>query len=179
MAADSAKKLKEHMQSSATDQAQAALFAARGVSATNRNDWPAARQDFLQSYSLDPNNAFALNNAGYIAERDGDLETAQFFYAKAQKSGDANDRIGLATRRSAEGKHLLSVATDSDRKVGDKIVLENDARHRKLGPIELKNRDNTPVAESTVLPENVSPENPKSQITSSPVSKLTVSQPPQ
>jgi len=179
MAADSAKKLKERMQNSATDQAQAALFAVRGVSATNRNDWTAARQDFLQSFALDPNNAFSLNNAGYLAERDGDLETAQFFYAKAQKSGDANDRIGLATRRSAEGKHLLSVATDSDRKVGDKIVLENDARHRKLGPIELKNRDNTPVAESTVSPETVSPENPKSQITSSPVSKLTVSQPPQ
>jgi Flp pilus assembly protein TadD len=179
MAADSAKKLKERMQNSVTDQAQAALLAVRGVSAANRNDWPSARQDFLQSYSLDPDNAFSLNNAGYLAERDGDLETAQFFYAKAQKSGDANDRIGLATRRSAEGKHLLSVATDSDQKVGDKIVLENDARHRKLGPIELKNRDNTPVAESTVLPEKVSPENPKSQITPSPVSKLTLSQPPQ
>ena len=79
MAADSAKRLRERMQNTATDQARAALLAARGVSATNRNDWPAARQAFLQSYSLDPNSAFSLNNIGYLAERDGDLETAQFY----------------------------------------------------------------------------------------------------
>ena len=31
------------------------------------------------------NSAFSLNNVGYLAEMDGDLETAQFFYAKARK----------------------------------------------------------------------------------------------
>ena len=179
MAANSAKKLKERMQSSATDQAQAALFAVRGVSAANRNDWSTARQDFLQAYALDPNNAFSMNNAGYLAERDGDLETAQFFYSRAQTSGDPNDRVGLATRRSAEGKHLLAVATDSDRKVGDKIIRENNARHQQLGPIELKHRDNTPVAEPTVTPEQVSPGKSQSPVPPSPISKQTVSQPPQ
>src|SRR5580693_4161096 len=44
MAADSAKKLTERMRNTANDRAQAALLAARGVAATNRNDWPAARQ---------------------------------------------------------------------------------------------------------------------------------------
>jgi Flp pilus assembly protein TadD len=158
------------MQNAATSQARAALLAVRGVSATNRNDWPAARQDFLQSYSLDPTSAFSLNNVGYLSERDGDLETAQFFYAKARKSEDANDRVGLATRRSAEGKHLSSVAGDSDQTVGDRIVVENQARHKRSGPIELKHRDNTPVAEP--------PEEPQTVVAPA-VSQPAVSQPPQ
>jgi Flp pilus assembly protein TadD len=149
MAADSARKLRERMQNAATDQAQAALLAVRGVSASNGNDWTAAKQDFLRSYSLDPNSAFSLNNIGYVAEKEGDLETAQFFYARAQKAEHANDRVGLATERSAEGKHLSAVIAASDQKVGGEIVLENQDRRRQSGPIELKHRDNTPVVEST------------------------------
>jgi Flp pilus assembly protein TadD len=156
MAADSAKKLRERMQSSASDQARAALFAVRGVSATNRNDWPAARQDFLQSYKLDPGNAFSLNNFGYVAEKDGDLETAQLFYTKARSAEDTKDKVGLATRRSAEGKHLLAVVTDSDQKVGDEIAQHNQTRRLEVGPIELIHRDNTPVVEPTVPPEEPS-----------------------
>jgi Flp pilus assembly protein TadD len=174
MAADSAKKLTERMQNTANDRAQAALLAARGVAATNRNDWPAARQAFLQSYSLDPNSAFSLNNIGYLAERDGDLETAQFYYARARKAEHANDRVGLATRHSAEGMHLLSVATDSGQQVDDKIIMENQARHRQSGPIELKHRDNTPVVESTV-----SPKEPPSTRNPSPIAKPPLSQVPQ
>jgi Flp pilus assembly protein TadD len=174
MAADSAKKLKERMQNAATDQAQAALLTARGVSATNRNDWPAAKQDFLRAYSLDPNSAFSINNIGYLAEKDGDLETAQFFYARARKAEHANDRVGLATQRSAEGKHLSAVVTDSDQKVGDKIVVDNQARQRRSGPIELKHRDNTPVVEPTV-----SPKEPLSSAYPSPLSKPPVAQAPQ
>jgi Flp pilus assembly protein TadD len=166
MAANSARKLRARMQNAATDQARAALLGVRGVSATNRSDWPAARQDFLQSYSLDPNNAFSLNNVGYLAEKDGDLETAEFFYAKARKSEHANDRVGLATRRSDEGKQLLSVVTDSDHKVGEKIALENQARRQLSTPIELKHRDNTAVVEPAQ-----SPIKPQSSLTPSPVSK--------
>lgn len=157
MAADSARKLRERMQKAATDQAQAALFAVRGVSATNGNDWPAAKQDFLRSYSLDPNSAFSLNNVGYVAEKEGDLETAQFFYTRAQKAEHANERVGLATRSSAEGKHLSTVIADSDQKVGGEIVQENQARRRQTGPIELKHRDKTPVLEPTVLPTDPKP----------------------
>jgi Flp pilus assembly protein TadD len=174
MAADSARKMGERIQKAATDQAQAALLAFRGVSATNRNDWVAAKRDFLQSYSLDPTSAFSLNNIGYLAEKDGDLETAQFYYARARTAEHANDRVGLATRRSAEGKHLLAVVTDSEQQVDDKIVRENQAMRQQSGPIELKHRDNTPVVESPVLPE-------QPQFTDAPsrVSKTPPSQVPQ
>jgi Flp pilus assembly protein TadD len=169
MAADSAKKLRERMQSAATAQAQAALLAVRGVSATNRNDWPTARKDFLKSYSLDPYSAFSLNNIGYLSEMDGDLETAEFFYAKAEKADDAKVRVGLASRSSAEGKHLSAVAIDSDQKVDGKIAQENQARRRHAGPIELKHRDDTPVMEPAA-----SPEEPQSSVAPSTVDPSTV-----
>jgi Flp pilus assembly protein TadD len=174
MAADSAKKLTKRMQDEATTQARAATLAFRGVSATNRNDWPAARQDFLQAYSLDPDSAFSLNNLGYLSERDGDLETAEFFYTRARKADDANLRVGLASRRSAEGKHLVVVAADSDQKVDGKIAEENQARRQQSGPIELRHRDNTPVAEPTA-----SPVEPPSSVVPSPVVPPLVSEPPQ
>jgi Flp pilus assembly protein TadD len=170
MAADSAKKLRERMQKAATAQAQAALLAVRGVSATNRNDWLAARHDFLQSYSLDPSSAFSLNNVGYVSEMDGDLETAQFFYAKARMAEDAKARVGLATRRSAEGKHLSAVATDSDQKVDGKIAQESQARRRHSGPVELKHRDDTPVVEPMVSPEKPQPPVDPSTSSQSPAS---------
>jgi Flp pilus assembly protein TadD len=153
MAADSAKKLQERLRNESTAQAKAALLAVRGVSATNHNDWPAARQDFLQAYSLDPNSAFSLNNIGFLAEMDGDLETAQFFYERAREAEDAKVKIGLATRQSAEGKRLVAVAMDSDRKVDGKITEENQARRQQGGPVGLKHRDNTPVVEPASPPE--------------------------
>ena len=117
----------------------------RGVSATNRNDWKAARQDFLKAYSLDPYSAFTLNNLGYVSERDGDLETAKFFYTKAQQADDANARVGLATIGAVEGEHLQAVAADSDQKVGGEIDRFRQQRHAEPGNVELERRDGTPV----------------------------------
>ena len=55
-------------------------------------------------------------------------------------------QIGLATDRSAEGKHLATVATDSDQKVDSEIDQNAQALHRETGPVQLIRRDNTPVA---------------------------------
>ena len=156
MAADSARHLKERMRNLDTAEVRATMLTLRGVSASNRNDWGTARQDFLEAYSLDPDSAFSLNNLGYVAERNGDFETAQFYYAKAQKAGDASARVGLATERSAEGKHLFAVAAVSDQKVNDEMDQYSQARHRQKGPIELKRRGNTP-AEPGTPPQKTSP----------------------
>lgn len=163
MATDSAKKLRERMQNAGTAQAQAVLLTVRGVSATNHNDWPAARQDFLKAYSLDPNSAFSLNNIGYLAERDGDLETAEFFYERARKAEDANFKVGLATRLSAEGMRLFAVASDSDQKVDNKITAQDQVRRQHPGPVELKHRDNTPVIEPAPQPAAPGSQAPASQ----------------
>jgi tetratricopeptide (TPR) repeat protein len=163
MAAESARKLRTRMEKLDTPEKRAAMLAMRGVSATNRNDWSAARQDFLRAYSLNPGSAFSLNNRGYVAEKDGDIETAQFYYDKARKADDANARVGLATRSSAEGQRVFVIAADSDQKIDSVLDAYTAARRRQTGPIELKRRDNNPA------PPSASP-NPKPS---------TQSQPPQ
>lgn len=160
MAADSARKLEQRLKSSDNAQQQAALLAVRGVSATNRNDWKAARQDFLKAYSLDPYSAFTLNNLGYVSERDGDLETAKFFYTKAQQADDANARVGLATIGAVEGEHLQVVAADSDQKVGGEIDRFRQQRHAEPGNVELERRDGTPVDTTPPSAPNTQPSAP-------------------
>ena len=155
MAAASAQKVRERMQSMHTASEQAAVLTLRGVSAVNRNDWHDASQDFLRAYSLDPNSAFALNNLGYLSEMNGDLETAEFFYEKARKGEGANSPVGLASRRSADGMRLFAVADESDQKVEGKIEEDDAAKRRLTGPIELKRRDGRPVDES---PESQPPQ---------------------
>ncbi len=142
-AANSTQQLRKRMQGVNAADARATMLTLRGVAATNRNDWRAAKQDFLQAYSLDPNNAFSLNNLGYVAEKDGDLETAHFYYAKARKANDADARIGLATQRSAEGKHLVSVARKSDLGVDREIDQYSQTERMQTEPVQLIHRDNT------------------------------------
>ncbi len=157
MAAQSAKQLEERMAKMEPSQSHAEMFAVRGVEAENQNDWNSAREAFIHAYMLDPNNAFSLNNRGYVAERDGDPETAKFFYDKARKADDSSKRVGLATQVSAEGKKLTTVAIDSTQQVAVELNKNREDRHRQTGPIELTHRDPLPTGTSLVDPDNHSP----------------------
>ena len=119
----------------------------RGVSALNRNDPQTAREDFQKAYKLDSNNAFTLNNLGYMAELDGDRETAEFYYAKAQESERANRRVQVATRAEVQGQLLQKVANGSDQAVQQRMETALMAKRREGGPVRLMHRDNTPVIE--------------------------------
>jgi Flp pilus assembly protein TadD len=156
MAAESARLLEARIQKMDPSEARAVMFTLRGVTATNQNDWPEARKDFLQAYSLDPSSAFSLNNRGYVAEMDGDLESAQFFYDKARKAEDSNVRVGLASLRSAEGKRLITVAAESNQQVDGELDTYSQQRHRQTGPIELTPRIITPGGVSGVEPDKPS-----------------------
>ena len=158
LAAGTAKRLSQRMQTEGGPEERAGLLNLHGVAALNRNDRQAAGKAFLQAYQLDPNSAFTLNNLGYLAEMDGDLETAQVFYEKARLAQNAKARVGLATRQSAEGLKLFEVADDSDQSVGVKIGELSEARRRQTGPIELKRRDGKPVDEPT-QPDTTQPKN--------------------
>ncbi|MFY9559337.1 MAG: hypothetical protein WAQ52_03815 [Terriglobales bacterium] len=147
MATESAKRLRARMNSLQSPEAQTALLNLRGVSAMNRNDWRGAWENFSQAYKLGPNNAFSLNNQGYMAELNGDLETAQEFYREAQKAGGSGVRVGLATRQDAEGIRLYSVANGSEAEVSSALEAASQARRRNPAPIQLKRRDGTPLAE--------------------------------
>src|SRR3984893_8500491 len=163
IAAASAKHLRDRLQSENTVQAQVAEFNLRGVSAINRNDLRTADQDCRKAFALDPNNAFALNNIGYVAEIEGDRETAQFFYQNARKAYGADAKVALATRRSAEGLKLFQVAEDSGSKVETKVVEEHAARRRERQPILLRRRDNTVVDEPSPSTQPSAPPNQPKQ----------------
>jgi len=102
MAKQNAKALRDHLARAKEVPEQVAELNLRGVSAVNRNDLRAADADFRKAYGLDPNNAFTLNNVGYVSELEGDRETAQFFYERARQAGGANATVGVATRRIEE-----------------------------------------------------------------------------
>jgi tetratricopeptide (TPR) repeat protein len=144
MAKDSAKRLQARISKMNPAQVEAIKYTMRGVEAANQNDSATARESFLKAFELDPSSAFALNNRGYVAEKDGDLETAQFFYDRARKADDASVRVGLATQQTAEGEPLVVVAKDSNRKVDGELDKYSEERHRQTGPIELTPRNNEP-----------------------------------
>jgi Flp pilus assembly protein TadD len=169
MATASARRLQERTKKMDGAGLNATMFTMLGVSETNQNDWQRARKDFLHAYSLDPTSSFSLNNRGYVAEKDGDLETAEFFYEKARKASNSHARVGLATNTSAEGKQLTTVATDSDHKVNGEIDQYSEQRHQMTGPIELVPRNNTPGTDTSVPSERTSPPDITPAISESPV----------
>jgi|HubBroStandDraft_1064217.scaffolds.fasta_scaffold18963_3 Flp pilus assembly protein TadD len=172
MAEASGKRLEDRMKKMGSAEVNAAMLNLQGVSATNQNDWSAARQDFLNAYSLDPAGAFSLNNRGYVAEMDGDLETAQLFYEKARKAPDSNARVGLATLHTAEGKRLFTVAGDSDHEVDGALDNYSQERRKQTGPSELIPRNSEGGGELRMQPEAPSSSNvPPAAMSSTPQSQ--------
>jgi tetratricopeptide (TPR) repeat protein len=128
----------------------------RGVSAMNRNDRKTARENFQQAYKLDPNNSFTVNNMGYLAELEGDKETAQSYYEQARRAKRANARIVVSTRPEVEGHPVGQIAEQSTALVESSFAAQADAKRRSGGPPALRTRDNrivvepkTPVSPST------------------------------
>ena len=139
--------------------AQVARLNTRGVAAINRNDYKLARQYFEQSYKLDPKNAFALNNMGYLAEMDGDRETADFYYGKAKEADQASMKVAYATRKDVEGMKMAAVASDSEDAVNKATEEAAALRRAEGGPVVLRYRNNQPVMEPAIPPKPL-PETP-------------------
>src|SRR5215510_287285 len=133
-------------------EAQVARLNLRGVSAMNRNDRKTARQDFLNAYKLNPNNSFALNNMGYLAELEGDKETAQSFYEQAQRAERARQKVMVSTRPEVEGQTVAHVAEQSTVLVESSFAASAEAKRRRGGAPTLKTRDNREVKEPNITP---------------------------
>jgi Flp pilus assembly protein TadD len=152
VAANNAKAVHKRIETEQGIQDRVARLNLQGVSALNRNDAQAARSFFEEAYKLDPTNAFTLNNMGYVAETDGDHETADQFYAAAREARDSNARVTLANRREMQGLPLGQVARSNDEGAQANLEATREARRREGGPIQLKRRDNTPVVEPQAAP---------------------------
>jgi len=152
----------------------------RGVVALNDNHPDAARGFFLQAYKLDPQNAFTLNNIGYISEVSGDRESAQMYYESARSGLDADGRVTYSTRMDVEGRKLDALAQDNQTDVTSVLRGMQEAKRRAQKPIGLKTRGTADADTSTpalpigvknpplppaqlpnVAPENLSPNTPQ------------------
>ncbi len=140
MAAESARNLRKQMQTMTHSQIRATMLAIRGVSATNQNNWVQAKKDFIEAYALDPQSAFALNNLGYVAEREGDFETAKSYYARARSAEDADARVGLTTQASVPGQHLLAIADENHRDMDLALDAQSQERSAQKNSFELRRR---------------------------------------
>ena len=129
----------------------------RGVSAMNRNDRKAARDYFEQAYKLDPKNSFTINNMGYLAELEGDKETASSYYEQAQSARRAGARVAISTRPEVEGRAVGQVAGQSDALVDSQIEAVAEAKRRSGAPPVLRTRDNRIVIDKTRPTENTPP----------------------
>jgi len=157
IAASNAKKVQNVMEHEQSISAKVARLNTRGVAAINRNDYKLARTYFEQAYKLDPQNAFALNNMGYLAEMDGDRETADFYYDKARAADQSSMKVAYASRKDVEGMKLSSVAGDSDDAVNKAVEEAAALRREEGGPVVLRYRDNQPVMEPATPPKPIQP----------------------
>ena len=126
---------------------QVARLNMQGVSAMNRNDRKTAREDFQKAYRLDTGNSFTINNMGFLAEMDGDKETAQSYYRQAQTARRSSNHVAAATRTEAEGRPMGQVAEQSTALVDSYLQLTADTKRRTGGPPVLRTRDNKVVIE--------------------------------
>jgi Flp pilus assembly protein TadD len=182
VAGNNAIALQTRMNAERTVDARVARLNAQGVTALNHNDSGKARDYFSQAYDLDSKNAFALNNMGYVAEMDGDQETANDFYAAAALAPDSGSRVSLASRQDAEGLRLGDVASNNDQLTQRNLVALQEARRRQTGPIQLRRRDNSPVTETqgtSPEPNATQPERQRLPVDNAPVDNSPVPQSPQ
>ncbi len=159
IAENNAKKLHKEMRKAETPEIRVRRLNLQGVSAMNRNDRRAAQRFFEQAYNIDPNDAFTLNNMGYLAEMQGDRETADFYSDTAREAKRRGTRIDVATRRDVEGQKIGTVADATDREVQQRIEAARQLRMREGGPVELIRRDNTPVVEPPTPPQSSQDQN--------------------
>ncbi|MGZ4789844.1 MAG: hypothetical protein ACXVZX_15095, partial [Terriglobales bacterium] len=164
VAHDNARNLSRRMRDVNDTESRVALLNLRGVSAFNRNDRQTGRDFIQQAFKLAPDDAFTLNNMGYLAEMDGDKETADFYYERAREANRNNARIAIATRKEVEGKKIGDVADTTDQLVESQMEAAREAKQRQGGPVILMKRDKTAVLEPPKplhepAPQRVSNEN--------------------
>lgn len=170
VAAESAYDLRVRTQNRTSEQLRASMLTLRGVTAVNRNDWVTAKRSFMDAYALDPHSAFTINNLGYVAEHDGDLELAKAYYTGAANARDAHQRVGLTTQSSTNPKELAALADRNQQDVDAALEANGEKRRQVPGQVILKRRRPQEAPDKPVA-------KPETPATSSP--DTTVPVPPQ
>src|SRR5262245_27804345 len=124
-----------------------------GVAAIDKHDYKKAKELFYKAYLLDPDDPFTLNNLGYIAELEGDVERAQRFYQLSQDER-SQATVDLASNDNIKGKAVAEVAGHAHTGNVQSNVLNVEA-------ISLLNRDRVSEADAILQKAlRIDPRNP-------------------
>lgn len=172
--------VRQRLQSEGSQQAKAARLNLEGVSALNHNQQDKAEQYFREAYQLDPQNAFSLNNMGFVSEILGDQETAADFYDRARRGDQAGTAVSAASRHEMVGEAVGQVAASNTQAADAGLQAIAEAKRRKHEPIVLRRRDNTPVpkGQPDSVPQSENPNVPRPPLDNAPVEN-NVPRPPQ
>src|SRR5215470_10885818 len=110
-----------------------------GVQALKKHEIDKAKRLFYKAYLIDPNDPFTLNNLGYVAELEGNLDRAQRYYDQA-KANTSEAVIDKSTAEEAQGKTVASIAGHT----AEGPMKVNELNSEALG---LLNHDRAPEAD--------------------------------
>ena len=113
-----------------------------GVKALARNNIARAKRAFYRAYLLDPDDPFTLNNLGYVAELDGELEKAQKFYDLAA-ANPSNALVAFSSNPEWKGKEVSQVA-------GNALSSTMQVNRLNVAAMGLMMKDRAPEAELTL-----------------------------
>ena len=170
--------VRARLASETTAQERAARLNVEGVSALNHNQQDKALTYFEQAFKLDPQNAFSLNNMGYLSEVRNDQETANEFYTRAKSAEQAEAPVSNASHHEMVGEAVASVADTNAQGTEANLQAEAEAKRRSHEPIVLRRRDNKPVTAPNVTPPAPRQAVPRPPVDNAPVEN-TVPRPPQ
>jgi Flp pilus assembly protein TadD len=110
-----------------------------GVKAIEKHNYERAKKLFYKAYLLDPNDPFTLNNLGYIAELDGDLDRAQRFYSLAAEQ-PSEAVIERSSNPDLKGKEVADVA-------GNAVDRQMEINRHNVYAMGLLIKDRAPEAD--------------------------------
>jgi Flp pilus assembly protein TadD len=174
--------VRKRLASERSNQERSARLNLEGVSAINHNDDKKAYDYFRQAYQLDPKNAFSLNNMGYLAEAQGDEETASDFYARARHGSQAGTPVSVASHHEMVGDSVRDVAGSNVEGADASLRAQAEVRRRQHAPVVLRRR-NTPATHPSpenpsTAPQTQNPPVPRPPVDNAPVEN-NVPRPPQ
>src|SRR5215472_15643126 len=110
-----------------------------GVKALQKHNINKAKHLFYKAYLIDPDDPFTLNNLGYVAELEGDLDRAQKYYDQA-RANTSDAVVDKATTKQVEGKPVAKIAGDVSGQAVGVNQLNSEA-------VRLLNEDRAPEAD--------------------------------
>ena len=114
-----------------------------GVEAIRKHSYEKAETLFYKAYLLDPDDPFTLNNLGYIAELQGQVDRAQRFYALAGEQA-TEAVIARASSSKVEGRTMQEALAIPDMPI--------QIKHDNVEAVRLLSQGRAPEADLLLQP---------------------------